>query len=375
MLCLVTHFGALPAKLPSYKFGTLQVFSKLGGNFLGCVAKPCLNSFEDATKAYAMLRDMQAQAAMLLKHDYLPSRYLALYVGSHRVTSPSFPFKDCLDQEQLGLVKALYGAERIDVVYDGDTDFDVAQASLRDKLILVVEACRDNLFVDYINSDRKSVLNALVQPELDVWAFSQDVKGLRFRNSAERIGDLWAFPGLECLTMTMTNFVRTVDFCRLASACKSLVRLAIRLEVDSNSLLGINKLSSLKHLEVITCGSGKATIPREVGSLSKLGSLLLRGQQITGQIPTEIGQLRDLHKLVLEDTKLSSCIPSEFGNLEKLLKLDLSNNKHLHGELPQELNKLLGLHFLDISSTPRVRIRFFEHQGGEWNDGVWYKTQ
>lgn len=379
MLCLEAHFGALPARWPSYKFGTLQVFSKLGGNFLGFVAKPCLNSLEDAskhdaTKAYITLRDMQAQAAMLLKHDYLPSRYLALYVGSHRVTSPSFPFKDCLDQEQLGLVKALHGATRIDVMYDGHTDFGVAEASLRAKNLLVVETCRGNLCVDYINSDRNSVLNVLVQPELDVWAFSQDIKGLRFCNSAERIGDLDFFSGLKCLTMTMTNSVRTVDFFSLASACKSLVELAIRLEVDSSSLLGINKLSNLEHLEVTTCGSGKATIPREVGSLSKLQRLLVRGQQITGQIPSEIGQLRRLEALYLCGTNLTSCIPTEFGNLSQLLRLYLVNNKYLHGELPQELNKLSRLDTLSLSSTPNVTRRLFKRQG-TWEDGTWYKTQ
>ena len=378
MLCLETWCGALPARLPSYKFGTLQVFSKLGGNFLGCVAKPCLESFQDATKAYAMLRDMQAHVALLLKHAYLPSRYLALYVGSHRVTSPSFPFKDCLDQEQLGLVKALCGATRIDVMYDGDTDFGVAEASLGAKNLVVVETHRGNLCVDYKNyySSKQIIsrFNVIVHPELDVWAFSQDVKGLRFHISAERLGDLHYFPGLKRLTMFNNGHVRTVDFGSLASACKSLVELAIRLEVDSSSLLGINKLSILKHLEVTTRGSGKATIPREVGSLSKLQRLLVRGQQITGQIPTEIGQLRDLYKLVLEDTKLSSCIPSEFGNLVKLIELDLSNNKHLHGELPQELNKLSRLDTLSLSSTPNVTRRLFKRQG-EWEDGTWYKTQ
>ena len=372
MLCLHAWCGALPTSLVGP--AKLQVFSKLGGNFLGLVAKPCFKSFEDATKAYTMLRDLQAQAAMLLKHDYLPSRYLALYVGSHRVTSPSFPFKDCLDQEQLGLVKALYGATRIEVMYDGGTDFGVAKASLREKNLVALEIGRTILCVDYIKFDRNSVLNVLVQPELDVWAFSQDIKYLGFCNSAKRIGDLNSFPGLESLAMTMPSSVRTVDFGSLASACKSLERLCVRLGGDSSSLLGIGKLSNLKHLEVRVSGSGKATIPREVGSLSKLGSLLLRGQQITGQIPTEIGQLRDLHKLVLGDTNLSSCIPSEFGNLARLIELDLSNNKLLHGELPQELNKLSNLKSLRMFSTTNVCTHLFKIRGA-WQHGTWSKTQ
>ena len=137
MLCLHTHFGALPTRLASIK---LKVFSKLGGNFLGFVDKPCLQSLQNAGKAYTMLRNMQARAALLLKHAYLPPRYLALYVGSKRLTIPSFPFEDCLDQEQLGLLGALHGAERIDVMYDGDTDFDVAKASLIAKSLNVVHS-------------------------------------------------------------------------------------------------------------------------------------------------------------------------------------------------------------------------------------------
>ena len=122
MLCLQAWCGALPTSLVGP--AKLQVFSKLGGNFLGLVAKPCFSSFQDGSKAYTTLRDMQAQVALLLKHAFLPPMYIAVYVGSHRVTSPSFPFADSLDQEQAGLLDALHGAERIDVMYDGDTDVD-----------------------------------------------------------------------------------------------------------------------------------------------------------------------------------------------------------------------------------------------------------
>ena len=290
MLCLQSWCGALPPRFGRYS-QKLQVFSKLGGNFLGLVAKPCSKSLQDATTAYITLRGMQAKAALLLKHEYLPPRYLALYVGSCRITCPSFPFKDCLDQKLLGFLDTLHGAERIDVVYDGDTDFCVARASLQDKGLLV---CENDIKV-VVHSDGMcfvhTPINALVQPELDVWAFNKNIRHLVFWWPARTIGDLRFFPDLTGLSMLGSCSVQDVDFGSLASSCKSLQTLDIRLEVDPSNLLGINKLCSLEHLGVVACGSGKATIPREVGSLSKLGSLTVRGQQITGQIPTEIGQL------------------------------------------------------------------------------------
>ena len=372
MLCLQSWCGALPPRLERYS-QKLQVFSKLGGNFLGFVAKPCAESLHDATTAYITLRGMQAQAAMLLKHDYLPSRYLALYVGSCRITYPSFPFKDCLDQNQLGVLGALHGAERIDVVYDGDTDFGVAKASLRAKGLLVYEndikvvVQRDGMCFVH------TPINVLVQPELDVWAFNKNIQHLVFWWPARTIGDLRLFPDLTSLSMMGLCSVQHVDFGNLASSCKSLQTLDIRLEVDPSNLLGINKLCSLEHLGVVACGSGKATIPREVGSLSKLTSLTVQGQQITGQIPTEIGQLGGLRHLRLKNTKLTSCIPSEFGNLVRLSELDLSENEFLHGELPRQLNKLSNLKHIYLNSTPSVTTHFFELQGA-WKNEMWTKN-
>ena len=353
MLCLETWCGALPARLPSYKFGTLQVFSKLGGNFLGCVAKPCAPSLQEAGKAYITLRDMQAQAALVLGHAYLPPRYLAIYVESHRVTSPSFPFKDCLDQEQLGLLGALHGAERIDVVYDGDTDFDVAKASLETKgLVAFLEG--ETLRV--LEHPRNSTQRAVLAPcELDLMGFNFHVKHLIFHNSAATIGELWAFPGLKSLKMRFPCTVRIVDFLSLSRTCKLLTELTIIFDGLSSSLVGISELSNLERLSV-TADSGRSTlsIPCEVGSLSKLTRLDLCGQQFVGMIPSELGQLRHLNALEFSQTNLVCAIPSELGNLSELRELRLTNNKYLHGELPQGLNNLSSLKVMDLRGTPNV---------------------
>ena len=350
MLCLRAHFGALPT---SWVNSTqLKVFSKLGGNFLGFVAKPCSQSFQDAGKAYTMLRDVQARAALLLKHAFLPPRYLAIYVGSHRLTSPSFPFADSLDQEQLGLLGALHGAERIDVVYDGDTDFGVAKASLETRgLVASLEGETLRVLEHPRNSTRRAVLAPC---ELDLWGFNFHVKHLIFNNSAATIGDLWAFPGLKSLRILPCP-VQIVDFGSLARTCKLLTELTIIFDGLSSSLVGISELSNLEQLDV-TANSVRGTllVPCEVGSLSKLTRLSFCGPQVAGKIPSELGQLRHLNTLELNWTNLVCAIPSELGNLSKLRELRLTNNKYLHGELPQGLNKLSSLKVMDLQGTPNV---------------------
>lgn len=234
MLCLKSWLGGLPTRLGRYSH-KLQVFSKLGGNLLGFFEKPCLQSLQDASKAYTMLRDMQAHAALLLKHTYLPSRYLALHVGNHRLTSQNFPFVECLEQEQVDLLNALHGTNRIDVVYDGGTDFGVARAELEAKGLSVVYSPRIDEDLHAVEVSKtasnyapKSTLFKLVQPELDVWAFNMNVQYLGFHYPAPSIGDLHHFPGLKSLMLYPRCCVQKVSFSSLASTCKSLEKVATR---------------------------------------------------------------------------------------------------------------------------------------------------
>ncbi len=85
-----------------------------------------------------------------------------------------------------------------------------------------------------------------------------------------------------------------------------------------------------------------ARIPRELGSLAKLGILDLRGNDLSGPIPPELGNLANLVRLELGGNRLSGQIPSELGNLAKLEGLDLRWN-NLSGPIPPELGELARL--------------------------------
>ena len=90
------------------------------------------------------------------------------------------------------------------------------------------------------------------------------------------------------------------------------------------------------------------TIPRELGNLANLESLVLHNNQLSGEIPTEFGNLANLVQLSSSSNRLSGEIPSELGNLAQLELLNLSSNQ-LSGKIPPELGNLANLGALHLS--------------------------
>ena len=86
----------------------------------------------------------------------------------------------------------------------------------------------------------------------------------------------------------------------------------------------------------------RGTIPPELGRLSGLTSLNLRGNALTGPIPPELGDLADLEELWLDDNALEGPIPPELGRLARLRELNLRGNA-LAGPVPPELGALAVL--------------------------------
>ena len=114
MLSLLGWFGALP---PSTCETSIKVYSKLGGIFLGAIQRPCSKNVD----AYSVLRKLQDQVATWLFHPKMPPRYLVLFVGTLRLTSPDFPFVDQVDAKSSQQVLDLLGkALRIEATRDED---------------------------------------------------------------------------------------------------------------------------------------------------------------------------------------------------------------------------------------------------------------
>lgn len=167
MLCLSAWLGALPTRFAN----KLKVYSKLVGNFLGCVDKPCIQH-------QATLRSLQDQVSLILKHEFLSSKYIVVYVGTERLTKPDFPFVAQMDlEEQAQVATALQGAQSIAVMYDAD--LSEAQDSLRKQSLFaelteLTELTINDLAVHEVevpDFDPRSPLPVLALPELDAWAY------------------------------------------------------------------------------------------------------------------------------------------------------------------------------------------------------------
>jgi hypothetical protein len=94
------------------------------------------------------------------------------------------------------------------------------------------------------------------------------------------------------------------------------------------------------------------SLPKEIGQLTNLTSLVLSQNQLT-ILPKEIGQLTNLTSLNLEYNQLT-ILPKEIGQLTNLTYLDLYDN-HLPS-LPKEIVQLTNLTELDLGYNQLINL-------------------
>ncbi|KAK1381306.1 Protein kinase domain-containing protein [Heracleum sosnowskyi] len=116
--------------------------------------------------------------------------------------------------------------------------------------------------------------------------------------------------------------------------------------------LGKLNFSSFPYLQTLRLSFCKlnGSIPYQIGMLSKLNYLSLRGNDLSGTLPSSLGNLTYLKRLDVSSNHLTGFIPSELGNLTYLKRLDVSSN-HLTGFIPSELGNLTNLSYLDLSGN------------------------
>ena len=121
-----------------------------------------------------------------------------------------------------------------------------------------------------------------------------------------------------------------------------------------------SKTDESSRVTSLSLGGNQLTgvIPPELGRLTYLLSLELGqgfdsesqtyiGNELSGIIPPELGQLAHLQRLHLESNQLSGVIPPELGQLTHLQSLSLGSNQ-LSGVIPSELSKLTNLQVLHL---------------------------
>ncbi|XP_043717381.1 MDIS1-interacting receptor like kinase 2-like [Telopea speciosissima] len=91
-------------------------------------------------------------------------------------------------------------------------------------------------------------------------------------------------------------------------------------------------------------------IPHSLANLSKLESLYLHENQLSGSLPSEIGDLKNLVDLNIAQNKLSGPIPHSLANLSKLEALSLFENQ-LSGPIPQDLGSQASIVIIYMSNN------------------------
>jgi hypothetical protein len=288
--------------------------------------------------AYLVLRKLQDQVATWLCHPKMPSRYLALFVGTSRLTSLDFPFIHQVDAKSSQQVLDELGeAGRIDALWD--EDLERAKSRLASKGLQV---CVEEHKLLILRKVQGIDVKELLPMEVEAYTFRDTIRGVWTNFNAQRLGCIHLFPNLEELECKQ-GCLKEVDFKRLAKI-KTLLRLHISTEFLNG---GVGLMTSVQRLNVqVSFGS----IPDSIGLLTGLTELTLRG--FHGNIPSRLGDLVELKRLIIQNTKLSGSIPSELCRLTKLSSLVLDNNPQLKGSLPEEFNNLSLLGVLCLESTP-----------------------
>ena len=91
----------------------------------------------------------------------------------------------------------------------------------------------------------------------------------------------------------------------------------------------------------------QGNLPKELGELSGLTTLILSGNQLTGTISPDMGNLRFLTTLDLSRNQLTGAIPEELGNMTVIVNFYLHGNQ-LTGEIPDS--------FIGLDRVERIQL-------------------
>ncbi|ESR63269.1 hypothetical protein CICLE_v10013944mg [Citrus x clementina] len=194
--------------------------------------------------------------------------------------------------------------------------------------------------------------------ELRLWSnnFSGTIPRVIFNASKLSVLELGINSFSGFIPNTFGN-LRNLSFLSSFSNCKSLTYIGL----SNNPLDGIlprmsmgNLSHSLEYFDLSYCNVSGG-FPEEIGNLTNLIGIYLRGNKLNGSIPITLGKLQKLQGLHLEDNKLEGPIPDDICRLTKLYELGLSGNK-LSGSIPACFSNLASLGTLSLGSNKLTSI-------------------
>lgn len=164
------------------------------------------------------------------------------------------------------------------------------------------------------------------------------LQGLRVPNNPKfmfNINDLSYMPGIS-----VADFTNTMTAGSLGPWVASLTSLIVLRATSSNT----GNYTGTYSLQ--------GTLPPEIGNMTNLSTLVLRGHYLTGPIPSQIGNLNNLAFLDLSDNNLDGAVPASLASLTNLSTLKLSNNRF--DDIPN-LSGISGLATFDVQGN---RLQF-----------------
>ena len=125
--------------------------------------------------------------------------------------------------------------------------------------------------------------------------------------------------------------------------------------LDDNNLTGdiVREVGNLEKLKMLSLGFNEnigGEIPDEIGDLYSLEVLLLQNMSLRGGLPASMQYLEELRSLELQLNDLRGEIPEWIGNLVNLESLNLSGNA-FNGDIPKALSKLINLRELELQNN------------------------
>ncbi|KAK7324499.1 hypothetical protein VNO77_28093 [Canavalia gladiata] len=144
-----------------------------------------------------------------------------------------------------------------------------------------------------------------------------------------------------------------VGYCKIFQEPPPAMYCAQSFALEKQNLTGTlpSELVRLPYLQKIDLNFNylNGTIPSQWGCM-KLVNISLRGNRLTGPIPKELGNITTLKSLVLEFNQLSGKLPPELGNLLKLERLLLTSN-YFTGNLPTTFSNLITLKDISLDDN------------------------
>ena len=258
----------------------IQVFSRLGGKYLGNIKVPC-----KTLSAFQQVCFLQQQASSLCPHPKRTCEDLLLYVGQEQVGPPGMAYMDDLDEEaSLQVQTLLKGCTRLETMWDEDDAYarsKVEQAGIR------VEEFGCFLDIGLHGTDFPKELGYLGKKGKSRWhitrhtgAIRVDFSVFKMRNAISSSGFIHPLEvkSLSLYNITPTNFMH----CNVKHLC------VIALDIDCNNFAGLDQLETL-------CLDGCHHTPLHVvrnfkalAELPKLKHILLNFESMTLQGASEV---------------------------------------------------------------------------------------